>query len=181
MPDPFRHRRSALSMLQIDKDKLAVDIEAGGLLDAPQFPDFMKIPEGGFKAGELVPLIAALGNGEPKSNLALYSLLRHAQENPDKPIINAAPPGIGRGLLEPIIHLEPNITIDSIAEYNSDRTNGKLPTVIVPEEVLAGTKVKIGYQTVGGQPPKHKAKKGGGKKKVRVSPLLKNLLKGLGK
>ncbi len=160
-------------------------------------PDFMaNVPEGGFKRGEMIAF-AGTHPGyatERKSDLGLYMALNHAARNQgvrlhmslehdadfdarsfsesmyklDAALAVPAPQTIGRGLTVPFL-IADDLSLAEIVKYNQERAEGKIPSMIK------------GSETRTGQPKKHKAKKGGGKKKVRISPLLKNLLKGIPK
>ena len=73
---------------------------------------------------------------------------------------------IGRGFTNAVLHMEPSITLDSMYQYNEERAQGKIPSMIKGSETHTGTSKK------------NKAKKPG-KRKARISPLMKNLLKGV--
>lgn len=135
--------------------------------------DFPKLPEGGFKRGEMIAFATRHPGylSEPKSNIAMHMLIRQALERPGSTIVMNMEhdANIGRGMERVAFDIEPGITIDSMDQYNKERAEGKIPSMIK------------GSETRTAQPKHHKAKKGGGKKRVAVSPLLKKLMKGISK
>lgn len=168
-------------------------------------PGFMNIPEGGFKRGELA-ILTAMHPGylmERKSNLAVHMALTHAQKNPgvrlhmnlehdadfdsrafaeslsnlDITMTMPMPSLVGRGLTNAVLHMEPGVTLADINQYNEERLSGKMPSKF-PESDYFGVPQYQGSEVRTAKPKKNKAKKPG-KRKARISPLMKNLLKGV--
>ena len=127
---------------------------AMGDRDELAYPNFMHVPEGGFKPGELIAYVSSMPQLRPselKSNFRMNMALRALQAGETIGIVSHEPPSVD---FNKLLKLEPReyLNIDSV-----------YPKEMIERHTAA--------------PQKHKTKKGGGKKKVKVSPLLKSLMK----
>lgn len=167
-------KQSGVQWPKFDFDRATLPVEL-------PVPDFLKLPEGGFKRGEMVTF-AALNPGylsERKTDLSLHMMLRQAQNHPGTVlrVCLEHDADYARKLFEqaPDYSLDPAMAIGTPPLYEPKYPESDFfgKTLIEVDSVYPREMVELNTAA----PKKHKTKKGGGKKKVKVSPLLKSLMK----